>query len=87
MTPTPAGIAGALSASLQLALNDIADFDRRGAGYAWNWRPKAREKLQAMGYVGPLETVFRHGQNIKVCRLTDLGREVAAELQKRGDGQ
>ena len=73
-------IAAGLSATQKLALADIAGFDRRG-GYAWNWRPKTREKLQAMGLVGLLVKVHRHGQDINVCHLTDLGRRVAALLE------
>ena len=73
-------IANSLNATQRLALKDIVGFDRRG-GYAWNWRPKTREKLQAIGLVGPLVKVQRHGQNINVCHLTDLGRSVAALLE------
>lgn len=74
-----AGIAKGLSATLRIALADVAGYDR--GGYPCSWKPKSRERLQAIGLVGPLVRVHRHGQNIDVCRLTDLGRAVASLLE------
>lgn len=78
-----AGIAKGLSSTLRIALADIAGYDH--SGYAWNWKQKSREKLQAVGLVGPLVRVHRHGQNIDVCRITDLGRAVASLLEQTND--